>query len=187
MQPSPERLIEAGVVVAGIAGSLILIAPTFGMKPKQTADGWCFPVKATCHLLYYLSLICGIGAVGFCAHGLLAGTTNCLLWAGFLCGFLLVPVVLADWPEPIILDGEGLFESGRSSSRIGWQEVRFLREYRMRWDRGLVIHGADGKQLIVAAIAYDTDAVRDCLLQLRPVPCHSQQEELGTLSTLSNR
>jgi hypothetical protein len=188
MQPSPERLIEVGVAVAGIVGPLILIAPNFGLKPKATADGWTFPVKPTCHLLYYLSLIGGIGAVAFCAHRLLiSGSANYLLWAGFAFGFFLVPVVLADWPEPLILDRVGLLEAGRAASRIHWRELRLVREYRMRWDRGLVIHGSDGKQLVVAAIAYDADAVRDCLLQWCPVPYHSHQDEMGTVSVLSNR
>jgi hypothetical protein len=109
------------------------------------------------------------------------------LWAGFACGFCIVPVVLADWPEPLILDRHGLLEAGRSASRIQWQDLRLVREYRMRWDRGLVIHGGDGKQLVVAAIAYDTNAVRDCLLQWCPVPYRSAQDEIGTLSILSNR
>jgi hypothetical protein len=188
MQPSPERLIEVGVAVAGIAGSLILVAPRFGLKPKPTADGWRFPVKPTCHLLYYLSLIGGIAAVAFCAHLLLTlGTANYLLWGGFAFGFFLVLVVLADWPEPLIVDRHGLFEAGHAAGRIRWQELRLVREYRMRWDRGLVIHGSDGKQLVVAAIAYDADAVRECLLHWRPVPYQSHQDEMGTLSILSNR
>jgi hypothetical protein len=110
-----------------------------------------------------------------------------LLWAGFAFGFLLVPVVLADWPEALILDPQGLIEAGCAASRIRWQELKHVREYRMRWDRGLVIHGADGKQLVVAAIAYDADAVLDCLLEWRPVPYYSLEDEMGTLSILSNR
>lgn len=188
MQPFPERLIEIGVAMAGVIGLLILIAPNFGLKPKATADGWRFPVKPTCLLLYYLTLITGISAVAFCADKLLqTGTANCLLWAGFAFGFLLVPVVLADWPEPLILDRQGLLESGCATSRILWQELKLVREYRMRLDRGLIIQGADGKQLVVAAIAYDADAVRDCLLEWRPVPYYSLQDKLGTLSILSNR
>lgn len=188
MQPSPERLIEAGVAVAGIAGSLILVAPKFGLKPKQTPDGWRFPVKLTCHLLYYLSLIVGIAAVAFSARWLLTlGTANCLLWGGFAFGFFLVLTVLADWPEPLILDRHGLHESGHTAGRIVWQELRLIREYRVRWDRGLVIHGCDGKELVVAAIAYDADAVRDCLLDRHPVPYQSQRDEMSTVSILSNR
>ncbi len=188
MQPFPLRLIEIGMAVAVAIGLLILIAPNFGLKPKATADGWRFPVKPTCLLLYYLTLLCGIGAVAFCAHELLSiGTANYLLWAGFAFGFLLVPVVLADWPEALILDRQGLLEAGCAASRIHWQELKHVREYRMRWDRGVVIHGTDGKELVVAAIAYDADAVLNCLLQWRPVPYYSVQDEIGTLSILSNR
>ena len=187
MQPFPERLIEIGVAAAGVIGLLILIAPNFGLKPKATADGWRFPVKPTCLLLYYLTLACGIGAVAFCAHELMIlGTSHYLLWAGFAFGFLLVPVVLADWPEALILDRQGLLEAGCAASRIQWQELKHVREYRMRWDRGVVIQGMDGKQLVVAAIAYDADAVLDCLLAWRPVPYYSAQDEMGALSILSN-
>ena len=188
VQPFPERLIEVGIAAAGVVGSLILIAPNFGLKPKATPDGWRFPVKPTCLLLYYLTLVCGIGAVAFCARELMIpGTTHYLLWAGFAFGFLLVPVVLADWPEALILDRQGMLEAGCAATRIQWQELKHVREYRMRWDRGLVIHGADGKQLVVAKIAYDADAVLDCLLQWRPVPYYAAQDEVGTLSILSNR
>ena len=43
--------------------------------------------------------------------------------------------------------------------------------------RGVVIQGADGKELVVADIAYDSEAVLDCLLQSRPVPYYSLQDE----------
>ena len=77
MQPSPERLIEIGMIVAGLVGLLILIAPNFGLRPKRTVDGWRFPVKPTCLLLYYLVLAGGMGAVAFSAAQLLAsGTSN---------------------------------------------------------------------------------------------------------------
>ena len=77
MQPFPERLIEIGMIVAGVIGLLILIAPNFGLKPKPTVDGWRFPVKPTCLLLYYLALGGGMGAVAFSAAQLLAsGTSN---------------------------------------------------------------------------------------------------------------
>ena len=56
MQPSPQRLFEVGFAIAGVVGVLILIAPNLGVKPKPTADGWRFPVKPTCLLLYYLAL-----------------------------------------------------------------------------------------------------------------------------------
>ena len=65
MQPFPEKIIEIGMVVAGAVGLLILIAPKFGVKPKATVDGWRFPVKPTCLMLYYLGLAGGIAAVAF--------------------------------------------------------------------------------------------------------------------------
>ncbi len=65
MQPFPEKMMEIGMIVAGAVGLLILIAPNFGLKPKATVDGWRFPVKPTCLLLYYLALTGGIGAVAF--------------------------------------------------------------------------------------------------------------------------
>ena len=111
MQPFPEKMMEIGMIAAGVVGLLILIAPTFGLKPKATVDGWCFPVKPTCLLLYYLVLTGGIGAVAYGGARLLAsGTPNWIGWACFGIGFFLVPVVLADWPEPLILDGQGLLE-----------------------------------------------------------------------------
>src|SRR3984957_14986532 len=119
MQPFPLRLIEVGMIgmiVAAVIGLLILIAPNFGLKPKETVDGWCFPVKPTCLLLYYLALTGGIGAGAYGAARLLSTATSD--WIGWVCfgiGFFLVPVVLADWPEPLILDGQGLIESGCAS------------------------------------------------------------------------
>jgi hypothetical protein len=190
MQPFPQRLIEVGMIgmiVAAVIGLLILIAPNFGLKPKQTVDGWRFPVKPTCLLLYYLALGGGMVAVGFSASQLLvSGSSNWVAWLGFGFGFFLVPVVLADWPEPLILDGQGLLEGRCASSRIRWQELMHVRKYRMRCDRGVVIQGADGKELVVADIAYDSEAVLDCLLQWRPVPYYSLQDEITPISILSD-
>jgi hypothetical protein len=187
MQPFPERLIEIGAAVAGVIGLLILIAPTFGMKPKPTADGWRFPVKPTCLLLYYLALFSGMGAVAFCSSHLLAyGISNRLAWAGFAFGFLLVPLVLADWPEPLVLDRQGLLEGNCASSRILWRELNHVREYRIRCDHGFVIEGSDGKALVVADIAYDSAAVLNHLLQWRPVPYLSLRDEMSPLSILSD-
>ena len=188
MQPSPERLIEIGMIVAGLVGLLILIAPNFGLKPKRTVDGWRFPVKPTCLLLYYLVLGGGMGAVAFSAAQLLAsGTSNWPAWVGFGFGFILVPLVLGDWPEPLILDGLGLLEGRCASSRIRWQELKHVRAYRIRCDRGVVIHGDGGKQLVVADIAYDSEAVLDCLMQWRPVPYYSVQDQMAPLSILNDR
>ena len=188
MQPFPQKMIEAGIVVAGAIGLLILIAPNFGLKPKATADGWRFRVKPTCLLLYSLALCGGFGAVAFSGWQLLANATpNWTGWVGFGFGFLLVPLVLADWPEPLILDRLGLVESGSASSRIHWQELKHIRAYRIRCDRGLVIQGSRGKQLVVADIAYDSEALLHILLQRRPVPYYSLHDEMDTLSSLSDR
>jgi hypothetical protein len=185
--PSPERLLEIGMATAGVIGLLILIAPNFGRKPKPTVDGWSFPVKPTCLLLYYLALGGGMGLVGFSATQLLAaGGSHWLAWAGFVFGFFVVPIVLADWPEPLILDRQGLFEGGCASSRIHWQELMHVRQYRIRCDRGVVIQGAGGKELVVADIAYDSGAVLNCLLQWRPVPYYPLKDEMAPLSILSN-
>ena len=185
MQPWPEKMIAIGMIVAGAIGLLVLIAPTFGVRPKPTADGWRFAVKPTCLLLYYLVLAGGISAVAFGAGQLLgSGTPSWIGWASFGIGFFLVPVVLADWPEPLILDRQGLLEGRCASSRIRWQELMHVREYRMRCDRGVVIQGADGKELVVADIAYDSEAVLDCLLQSRPVPYYSLQDEVAPISLL---
>ncbi len=183
MHPFPPRVIEVGMVVGAVIGLLILIAPNFGLKPKPTVDGWRFPVKPTCLLLYYLALIGGMGAVGLSAALMLVyGTTHWFAWLGYGFGFFLVPLVLADWPEPLILDGQGLLEGGCTASRIRWQELKHVRAYRIRCDRGVVIHGDGGKQLVVADIAYDSEAVLDCLLQWRQVPYYSLQDEMAPLS-----
>ena len=187
MQPFPQRMIEIGMIVAGAVGLLVLIAPNFGLKPKPTVDGWRFPVKPTCLLLYYLALAGSIGAVAFGAAQLLAlGSSDWIGWASFGFGFFLVPVVLADWPEPLILDRQGLLEGASASSRIRWQELKHVREYRIRYDRGVVIHGVGDKQLVVANIAYDSAAVLNCLLQWRPVPYYSLRDKMGPISILSD-
>ena len=182
----PLRVIEAGIIVGAVIGLLILIAPNFGLKPKATVDGWRFPVKPTCLLLYYLALVGGVGAVGLSAALMIgSGTTHWFAWLGFGFGFFLVPLVLADWPEPLILDGQGLLEGGCSSSRILWQELKHVRAYRIRCDRGVVIHGDGGKQLVVADIAYDSEAVLDCLMQWRQVPYYSLHDEMAPLSVFT--
>jgi hypothetical protein len=183
----PLRVIEAGMIVGAVIGLLILIAPNFGLKPKQTVDGWRFPVKPTCLLLYYLALVGGMGAVGLSAGWMLTyATTHWIAWVGFGFGFFLVPLVLADWPEPLILDGQGLLEGHCASSRIRWQELKHVRAYRIRCDRGVVIHGDGGKQLVVAHIAYDSKAVLDCLMQWRPVPYYSLKDEMAPLSIFTD-
>jgi hypothetical protein len=187
MQPFPERLIEIGLAMAGIVGVLILIAPNFGIKPKQLVDGWRFPVKPTCLLLYYLALAVGVGSVGFGGSLLLAqGVTLWFAWILFAFGFAVVPFVLVDWPEPLILDGQGLLEGCASSRRIRWQELTHVRVYRIRCDRGLVIGGVDGKELVIPNIAYDSKAVLDCLLHWQPVPFYARHDENTPLSILND-
>jgi hypothetical protein len=187
MLPFSEKTIEIGMIVAGAVGLLVLIAPTFGVKPKATMEGWRFSVKPTCLLLYYLALAGGVAGVAFGAEHLLgSGTTNWVAWASFVFGFFLVPLILADWPEPLILDRQGLLGGTSASSRICWQDLRHVREYRSRYDRGVVIHGAGNKQMVIADITYDSEAVLDCLLQWRPVPYYSLKDEIGQLSILSD-
>ena len=190
MHPFPEQMLEIGLILVGVAaviGLLILIAPNFGLKPKPTVDGWRFPVKPTCLLIYYLALGGGMASVGFSAKYLLAsGAYNWLAWVGFGFGFFLVPLALADWPEPLILDGQGLLEGHSDSSRIRWQELKHVRAYRIRCDRGVVIHGVGGKQLVVANIAYDSKAVLDCLLRWQSVPYYSLQDEMTPISIFSD-
>jgi hypothetical protein len=187
MVPFPEKTIEIGMLVAGAVGLLVLIAPTFGVKPKATADGWRFPVKPTCLLLYYLALAGGMACVAFGADRLLTvGSSNAIGWCCFGFGFLLVPVILLDWPEALILDRQGLHEGESLSARIGWQDLKHVREYRIRYDRGVVIHGSGDKQLVIADIAYDSEAVLDCVLQWHPVPYYALKDELGPISILSD-
>jgi hypothetical protein len=40
---------------------------------------------------------------------------------------------------------------------------------------------------VVADIAYDSEAVLDCLMQWRPVPYYSLQDEVAPLSILNDR
>src|ERR1700761_63249 len=185
MQPFPEKLILIAMLAAGALGVLILIAPNFGQKPKATFDGWQFPVKPTCLLLYYLALAGGIAAVAFGALQLLrTGNWAWLGWPAFAFGFLLVPVVLVDWPEPLIVDEDGLVEGGYAPGRIKWQELSHIRRYRIRCDRGVVIEGADGKRLVIAEIAYDSRAVLDCLLKKRAVPYSPLKEVVAVAAPL---
>jgi hypothetical protein len=166
MQPSPERLIEIALPLAGLVGVVVRIAPNFGMKPKQLVDGWRFPVKPTCLLLYFLALGFGMSAVAASAVVLLFySVTLGFAWVVFAFGFALVPFVLADWPSPLILDGQGLLEGHRASQRIRWQELTTVRMSRVHGDRGVVIEGVGGKELFIPNIAYDCKAVLACLSQ----------------------
>jgi hypothetical protein len=188
MQPFPERLVEIALALVGMVGILVLIAPNFGQKPKQLVDGWRFPVKPTCLLLYYLALCLGIGAVAVSAFLLLSfGTAACFAWLVFAFGFAVVPFVLADWPEPLILDGQGLLEGSSASRRIRWRELTRVELYSTHCDSGIVIEGAGGKKLFIPDIAYDSRAVLERLSQWQPMPCASQQDETLPLSILSHR
>jgi hypothetical protein len=188
MQVLPLRLIEIALAVAGTIGVLIVIAPNFGIKPKQLVDGWRFPVKPTCLLLYYLTLGIGVAAVGFASVVLLHyGVATWFAWIMFAFGFTLVPVVLADWPEPLILDGQGLLEGHRTSRRIRWRELTQVRPYRVNYDRGVVIEGSDGKELFIPNIAYDSKAVLECLKQWQPVAITAREDDQFPFSMVKHR
>jgi hypothetical protein len=177
MQSFPETTIEIGLAVAAAIGVLVLIAPNLGVKPKQLGDGWRFPVKPTCLLLYSLALAAGFAAVGVSAFLLVTyGIAIWSAWVVFAFGFFLVPFVLADWPEPLIVDRQGLLEGHSASRRIRWQELTKVRKYRLHCDRGVVIEGTGGKELFIPNIAYDSKAVLDCLLQWHPVSCDVHEE-----------
>jgi hypothetical protein len=185
MESSSAQWVEVGMVAAGALGLLILLAPGFGRKPKQTEDGWQFPVKFSCLLLYWLCFGTGVGAVAFAGSRLLAlGAANRIGWASFAFGFTLVLFVLSEWPEPLIFDREGLLERGSPSSRIRWQELSHVREYQIRHDRGIVIHSLYGKQLVLAEMTYGASQILDVLLQQHPVPMHSLDDGPAPISIL---
>lgn len=179
----PQRVVETAMIVMGAAGLLILIAPNFGRKPKATPDGWQFSVKPTCLLLYVLGLIAGAGGVAFAARQLLCLTTpSWPYWLSFGFGAGLALLVVWDWPAPLVLDRHGLVERGATASRIRWDELKDICEYRMRCDRGVIIHGAGGKQIVVAEMAYDCRALLDRLLEWRAVPLRSVEDDSAPIS-----
>jgi hypothetical protein len=184
MQPSSASFIEIGMVVAGALGLIVLLAPAFGRKPRQTAEGWQFPVKLGCLLLYWLGFAGGLGAVAFGARQLFASVSSRGGWASFAFGFALVLLVLADWPEPLIFDRDGLLERGSPESRIRWEELRHVYEYHIRTDRFVVIHSIGGKRLVVAGMAYDSASVVEHLLEHRLVPFHSVDNLTPPISIL---
>ena len=187
MQPS-SHIIEVGMVASGALGLIVLLAPAFGgRKPKQTAEGWQFPVKPGCLLLYWLGFAGGLGAVAFGARQLFAaGLSHWGGWVSFAFGFALVLLVLADWPEPLIFDRDGLLERGSPQSRIRWEELRHVYEYHIRTDRFVVIHSIGGKRMVVAGMAYDSASIVDRLLERRPVPFDSL-DDLTPVSILSTQ
>ena len=150
MQSSSTTWIEIGVSAVGLIGLLVLLAPALGRGPKRLEDGWLFPVKLTCLLARWIGLVLGVGAVAYAGHTLLASTiANWGAWASFAFGFVLVPLVLSHWPEPVVFDRAGLWKRGNPMSRIRWEELAYVRQYDIRNDRGIVIHSVYGKQLVV--------------------------------------
>ncbi|HEY4049495.1 MAG TPA: hypothetical protein VGM27_21745 [Acidobacteriaceae bacterium] len=183
MQSSSAQWVEIGMMAAGAFGLLILLAPGFGSKPKQTADGWCFPVKFSYLLFYWLSFAAGIGAVAFAGRRLLAlGASSRLGWACFAFGFALVLSVLSKWPQPLIFDQDGLLRRGSPSTRIRWRELSYVRQYQVRQDRGIVIHSVHGKQLVVAETSYQAARMLDVLLEYHRVPLQSVDDELAPIT-----
>jgi hypothetical protein len=186
MQSSGAQWIEAGMVVAGALGLLILLAPTFGRKPKQTTEGWLFPVKWTSLLVYWLGFAGGMSAVAYAGRRLLTlGASDWAGWACFVFGFALVLLILAGWPEPLIFDRQGLCERGSQSSRIRWQELSHVRQYQIRHDRGVVLHSVYGKQLVIPGMTYDSDRVLDTLVECYNIPLQSSADEPAPISILS--
>lgn len=176
MQVSGAAWIEMGMVAAGTLGLLVLLAPPLGCKPRQTEQGWLFPVKLTCLLAFWAGFALGLGTVAYAGHSLLA-STNWGGWASFTFGFVLVLLVVSHWPAPLLFTPSGVLKQGSPASRIRWEELAFLRQYQIRNDRGLVIHSVYGKQLVVAEMTYDSSQVLDRLMELCPVPLHSIDEE----------
>ncbi len=186
MRLSSAEWIEIGMMTAGALGLLILLAPAFGRKPKQTGEGWLFPVKLTCSLLYQIGFAAGICSVAYAGRRLLASAaSNWGGWACFAFGFALVLLVLSNWPEPLIFDKDGVLERGSPATRIRWQELSHIREYHIRNDRGIVIHSIYGQQLVVAETAYDSAQVLDTLLERHPFPLHSSEDGLAPISILT--
>jgi hypothetical protein len=178
MQSSSTTWIEIGVSAVGLIGLLVLLAPALGRGPKRSEDGWLFPVKLTCLLARWIGLALGVGAVAYAGHTLLASTiANWGAWASFAFGFVLVPLVLSHWPEPVVFDRAGLWKRGNPMSRIRWEELAYVRQYDIRNDRGIVIHSVYGKQLVVDEISYGSAQLLDKLMELHPVPLHTNGED----------
>jgi hypothetical protein len=186
MQPFGAQAIEIGMVASGALGLLVLLAPAFGRKPKQTEDGWLFPVKLTCLLFYGLGFTAGIGVVAYAGMRLLtSGASDWIGWACFAVGFALVLLVLSGWPEPLIFDRMGVSERGSLASRIRWHELSYVRQYQIRGDRGLVIHSVYGKQLVIADMTYDSARVLNMLLECLPLPLQSSEDASAPISIVT--
>ena len=186
MRLSGAEWIEISMMVSGALGLLVLLAPTFGRKPKQSEEVWQFPVKLSCLLAYWLGFAAGICSVAYAGSRLLApGASHWGGWACFAFGFALVLLVLSNWPEPLIFDRDGVLERGSPSSRIRWEELSYIRQYQIRNDHGMVIHGVYGQQLVVTDLTYDSAQVLDTLLELRPLPFHSLEDPSAPISILT--
>ncbi len=174
------------MVASSALGLLVLPAPAFGRKPKQSEDVWQFPVKLSCLLMYWLGFAAGICAVAYAGRRLLvSAASNWGGWACFTFGFALVLLVLSNWPGALILDQEGLLKQGSPTSRIRWQELSYVRQYQIRNDRGVVIHSVYGQQLVVTDLTYDSAQVLHTLLELRPLPFHSLEDPAAPISILT--
>lgn len=148
MQPSGAAWIEIGMVASGALGLLVLLAPALGGKPKQTGQGWLFPVKLTCLLAYCAGLALGLGAVAYGGYTLLAfANSNWGGWASFAFGFVSVLLVVSRRPASLLFDQDGLLKRGSPDSRISPVGV-----------------SRSGKQLMVAEMTYNSSHLLDRLV-----------------------
>lgn len=178
MQPYGAAWIGIGMVASGSLGLLVLLAPALGRNPKQTAEGWVFPVKFTSLLAFWAGLATGLSAVAYGGYSLLASVnSNWSGWASFAIGFALVLFVVSHWPAPLLFDQSGLLKRGSPDTRILWEHLAYVRQYQIRNDRGIVIHSACGKQLVFAEMTYNSTQILDRLLELYPIPLHTLEEE----------
>ena len=178
MQPYGAAWIGIGMVASGSLGLLVLLAPALGGKPKQTGEGWLFPVKFTSLLASWAGFAIGLGAVAYGGYSLLASVnSNWGGWASFAFGFVLVLLVVSRWPAPLLFDQSGLLKRGSTDTRILWEHLAYVRQYQIRNDRGIVIHNVYGKQLVLAEMTYNSSQILDQLLELHPVPLHTLEEE----------
>lgn len=158
---------------AGTA-ALILLMSCWDRWTRVLSNRRQFPVRF--RRLFRQSVLAGAG-VGFTAGAgrvLLdrAGTggVSYLGWICFCSGFALAFSVLRRWPEPLVFDCEGVLRRGDESSRIRWENLSHVREYRLRAIRGIVIHDCLGKQLHVPAAEYECGKVVEAVLERRAIP-----------------
>ena len=183
---SGAEWIEIGMIGSGALGLLIVLAPAFGRKPKQTEDGWQFPVKFTCLIMYQLGFAAGICSVAYAGHRLLtSAASNRGGWACFAFGFALVLLVLSNWPAPLIFDRDGVHQRGSSSSRMRWRDLSYIRQYQIRNDHGVVLHSVYGRQIVVADTTYNSAQVVDMLLERHPLPIQPLDDPYAPISILT--